>query len=611
MSHPDTIFELLAGHNIRMRSVQPGRGEHVVCPKCGGGSKREPSLSVKIDDDNRGATWVCHRGNCNWTGGERLKSPGGGGFRPSRPPPPPPPTKPVEDANKDRPKWLYEYFAGRGIGDETVDAFGLYAAKRWFHPPIGEQPAMVFPYRFKRELVNRKFRSMPPNKAHAQDQNVLPTLFNIDSVEGVDEVIWVEGEIDVLSLHEAGYRQVVSLKDGAPGKLRAEDDPARENDKRYAALATHADLLGEVARFILAGDMDDPGMVLREELARRLGRHRCWTVDWPEGCKDANDTLRQRGPEGVRAAINAAQPYPIEGLQTIRPGTLTALRHRPPPMVLTTGSRATDEVIKLPGDGRLIVVTGMPNGGKSSWLIFVSVHLMAHHNRRFVVFSPEMQPWEHYVAQCASVWHGRPFWPQPADSGLASLSDEEIVAAEMWLSRRMTMIVSDAEAQAPTLDWIMDKARMAILQQGCTDLIIDPWNEIEQDRKGSTETEYVGRSLQRLRSFANRHGCNVWIIAHPTKLRPPNPGEKIPAPGLYDVSGGANWANKADMGLCVHRTEFNTEIHMLKSRFFRWGTKGSTAKLDFEPRTGRYSTPRTLAEQTASAMRDAVFDEPE
>ena len=589
MSHPDTIFELLAGHNIRMRSVQPGRGEHVVCPKCGGGSKREPSLSVKIDDENRGATWVCHRGNCNWTGGERLKSPGGGGFRPSRPPPPPPPTKPVEDANKDRPKWLYEYFAGRGIGDETVDAFGLYAAKRWFHPPIGEQPAMVFPYRFKRELVNRKFRSMPPNKAHAQDQNVLPTLFNIDSVEGVDEVIWVEGEIDVLSLHEAGYRQVVSLKDGAPGKLRAEDDPARENDKRYAALATHADLLGEVARFILAGDMDDPGMVLREELARRLGRHRCWTVDWPEGCKDANDTLRQRGPEGVRAAINAAQPYPIEGLQTIRPGTLTALRHRPPPMVLTTGSRATDEVIKLPGDGRLIVVTGMPNGGKSSWLIFVSVHLMAHHNRRFVVFSPEMQPWEQFAAECAEVFLGKPFWPKV---GIDGMTDAEVLHAERWLANRVTMLVCDAEDEAPTLDWILERAQTAVLREGITDLLVDPWNEVDHQRGDMTETDYIGRCLQRFKAFGLRHGVNVWIVVHPAKPAPIRPGEKRPAPGPYDIAASAHWANKADLGLTIHSTKPGlADLHIWKTRFRRWGRKGLVAAMEFDELTGRYSTP--------------------
>ena len=37
--------------------------------------------------------------------------------------------------------------------------------------------------------------------------------------------------------------------------------------------------------------------MLREELAIRLGRDRCWYVTYPQGCKDANDVLQRFGEE--------------------------------------------------------------------------------------------------------------------------------------------------------------------------------------------------------------------------------------------------------------------------------------------------------------------------
>jgi twinkle protein len=78
-------------------------------------------------------------------------------------------------------------------------------------------------------------------------------------------------------------------------------------------------------RVILATDNDAPGNALAEELARRLGRERCWRVRWPgnvhEGAqlqpdyrKDANEVLMADGPERLQMLLAAAEPYPIRGL---------------------------------------------------------------------------------------------------------------------------------------------------------------------------------------------------------------------------------------------------------------------------------------------------------
>jgi twinkle protein len=72
-------------------------------------------------------------------------------------------------------------------------------------------------------------------------------------------------------------------------------------------------------------------------------------------------------------------------------------------------------------------------------------------------------------------------------------------------------------------------------------------------------------------------------------------GEKdrsLPTPTLYDISGSANWANKADIGLVVHRDPdrdpTRTDIFIRKVRFKSVGKIGMTS-LRYERATGRYA----------------------
>ena len=596
------VAGLLADNSIRVKSQQAGAHDKVVCPRCNGGRAKEKSLSVTIDPEGDGATWTCHRGTCGWKGGGKAPT---DERRRARHQPEPKqarqPTQHAQDVTRHRPAALYAFFEKRGISQETVDAFGLYVTTH-FIPDHGQQPCIVFPYVFNGEVANRKYR--PPDKKmpQAQEKDALPTLFNIDAVATPDVVIWVEGEPDTLAIHEAGYPQVVSLKDGAPASLKAENDPARETDKRFAAMTTHGELLDRVNKFILAGDMDEPGMVLREELARRLGRHRCWTVDWPAGCKDACDALAKLGAEAVRQLIEGAKPYPIAGLYELDGMSLLTLRDRPPPPLLDTGLTALDRVVKWPGEGRIIVVTGYPNMGKSSFLRWLMVKVMERHDRRFVVFSPEMQPWLEFAATCAEVVVGKPFRSHDPKA-IPGMAPREIIDAEAWLRPRVQFLASDGEEDAVTLTWIIDRTRAAILRHGSTDLVIDPWNEVEHSAEALSQTDYIGRALQMLRGFGQRHGVNIWIVAHPNKPPPPkNQKDPIEPPELFSIAGSAHWANKADLGVVVHHDPGKPSLVVVrKCRFYRWGRRGNHVELDFDPLCGRYyeTTADLYGEQDA------------
>lgn len=67
----------------------------------------------------------------------------------------------------------------------------------------------------------------------------------------------------------------------------------------------------------------------------------------------------------------------------------------------------------------------------------------------------------------------------------------------------------------------------------------------------------------------------------------------MPVPTLYDISGSANWVNKADLGVVVHRpdpSEPITEIHIRKVRFKAVGKLG-VVSLRWDRATGRYAEP--------------------
>jgi twinkle protein len=96
--------------------------------------------------------------------------------------------------------------------------------------------------------------------------------------------------MDCLSLHEAGIHNSVSVPNGAS-----------MGNQKLEYLDNCWEAFEGAKRIVLAVDSDAAGLSLREELARRLGKERCYTVSYPDGCKDANDVLLKHGKEAVQA----------------------------------------------------------------------------------------------------------------------------------------------------------------------------------------------------------------------------------------------------------------------------------------------------------------------
>lgn len=590
----ETLADLLREQGVNLKHHRPGSTHRINCPRC---ADKDHAFSVKIDADGQGFTGNCKHGSCPHKVGGKVRAERVAAYTPKedyRRPVPVPADECVPSMA------CYLWFKKRGIGEDTVDLFGVYDKTHSFR--VGDNfekhEAIVFPYRYGPAVVNHKYRGFERKGLMGQDPKPMPTLFNIDAVDEIDPdvVIWVEGECDVMAIHEAGFPQVVSLKDGAPDKLKPEID---QEDKRFFALDTHRDVLSKVRKFILAGDMDVPGQVLREELARRLGRHKCYLVTWPDGCKDANDTLLKHGADGIRCCLDESEPYPIEGVTRVTRGMISNYLDLPPPAVLKCGIDAVDEILKFPAEGRVIIITGMPNSGKSKFVTNVMVAFMRKYRRKWGVFSPEHQPLQEFLVEVVQILVGKRR-PDPRKHYGEVLSREESEQAEDFLADHLFCIGNPSNDDPPTLDWILETLQMLVLRYGITDAVIDPWNEVEAGRGSLSETDYVGKSLQRLRMFGLRYGVNVWMVAHPSKMQPKTPGsDEYKAPGPYDIAGSAHWYNKADIGITIHTPKDKTGLHLWKARFTRWGRKGSIAALEYDGETGRYSTPPVPGSQSA------------
>ena len=597
------IAAALAHAKIELRNH--GAGNHKTrCPRCSNTRKHknDPCLSVTIADD--GLTWRCH--HCEWAtptaqddpqyyqvlhgrddvAASRVRAQGN-----AREAPPRKPALKTGGLTDLAVAW----FAKRGISRATLDSNKITVTKAWMPGADREVECVAFPYFRDGEVINVKYRDA--KKRFRQEKGAEKVFYGLDTIGDHEDIIIVEGEIDALSLQEAGLLDrfgILSVPDGAPGKVR-DETPAPEDDAKFAYLWNCRDVLERAKRVILATDADGPGQALEEELARRIGKEKCWRVAWPSAndaqLKDANEVLVECGAQVVRECVDAARPYPIKSLFDAGQFESDSLRlfHDGRERGLSTGFRNLDPLMTIV-PGMLSVVTGHASSGKSEILDAIAVNMAMLHGWKFALCSFENSPADH-IAKLSEKYLGMPFWE---GMGAARMGEGDLRRAIDWLQERFFFIRDEDES--PTIDWVLETARAAVMRYGINGLVLDPYNEFEHRRpRNMSETEYISDMLSKIKRFAASHEVHVWFVAHPAK--PEKMDQQYVAPSMLAISGSAHWVNKADFGISVHRPWNDdgtrtrvTEVHVKKVRSRHLGAEG-VAKLYFNPATGSYDEP--------------------
>jgi twinkle protein len=487
--------------------------------------------------------------------------------------------------NSDDMDWLKT----RGIGDLVTNhsdgEIPLAAGEPYFGDLEKSKPAIGFIYPGGAVKWRAKEERAWTSEGAAR------SFFLLDSVTADPETIVItEGEIDALSVMSAGIKNVLSVPNGAN---LSKDKSGSYKVPSYVKGAER--ILKSAKEIILATDADEKGDELREGLISILGRSKVRIARYPSKCKDANDVLTQHGVEILRECIEGAERPKIRGI--VRPKDIRrdidGIRKDGFAEGARIGIGSIDKLMTLL-PGQLSVVTGVPGSGKSEWVDHVMYSLAERHGWKFMVFSAE-NPIPLHVGKLAEKRIGKSMLMN------GSATDEEYDAGIQWVDDHFRF--ADASVDS-SIGSIFERADACIDEQHIDGIVIDPYNYIGLPGD-VTETLQISSLLTELHRYAMRRQVHVWIVAHPQKMYR-SAGGSIPDVGPYDISGSANWFNKADFGQTVSRLEDGTtRVNVWKCRFKWLGSTGS-AFIRWDSESGRFSDS---ADYAAEVLGDVDWDD--
>jgi len=535
-----------------------GKDQNLICPKCRerkeaqGKKERDKSLSVKIINADE-AVYKCHAAKCGFKGGINLKNRNKSYSRPA------PWTN-----SKDYPDHLVKEMQRRGISEKTLDKMDIRA--KGF--------AIEFPYFRNGELINikTKYSSKSSKKGFRQHKGAEKILYNVDSLEGKEQAIMVEGEMAVLALVEAGLDKdygIVSIDQGAGpegtdlgGKLECFGNCTHE--------------ISKIKEWILFLDNDNPGRYTQKEIARRLGEHKCRKVIHSEECKDANDYLiegvlpldRDAKLETLRYKIKNAEAIPVAGIKELDDDVLDAMidaLYHGRKQADTTGFNTVDNVMRFK-DGHLTLFTGIPNRGKGQVMRNLAIIQSLMHGIKWGVYAIEDYGTDsigvdEFYEEIAEIYLGKKLKPI-IDLPEEQQKEEEAKyrKAAAWIKEHF-ICIDPPLGKLPTNDWLNEKLTYLKQKYGVDGYIKDPWNKIFKDKKNNyeREDEYLARVLSEEKMFA-RGWRRSWIVNHPNQLPRKKDGTLAPIT-IYSLNGGAMWANMMDMIAIIDRPHLDEDPH--------------------------------------------------
>ena len=486
------------------------------CPKCSHERKKknDPCLSVNITDGN----FNCH--NCNWHGSVRFKQK----------------TEYIipEISLTDLSDPIIKYFRSREIYEPTLKDFKVTESSRYFSQTQSKQKAINFNYFRDNQLINVKFRDK--NKNFAMEKNAELIFYNLDSIKDHKQCFIVEGEIDALSLYEAGIKNVISVPNGASsGAQRLE---YLDNCYKY---------FDKMKEIILFTDNDDPGLALRNELARRLGKFRCKYID-ANGFKDANEILCSEGILKLQEILeNNRKSFPLDGILELDSIWNDVISFNKSGIKnFSMGFKNAENLLRI-SMGEWTIITGVPNSGKSDFCDQILCNMAVKYGFRSAMFAPESYPYESHIKRISDKLNKR------------SSSIDDLNNTKDFIDEHFSWIKIDLKDL--TLEKVLKHFRELVYSKGVNIFVIDPYNMLNHHSKA--DHSYHDKILSLLTQFVQQTNTHLFLIAHPRKLESENGIYKKAT--LYDISGSASFFNKCFNGMVVVRelgseTEYGSDL---------------------------------------------------
>lgn len=469
--------------------------------------------------------------------------------------------------------YAQRYVEAMGWDPEVVRREGLMCA--WLYlqadpsqadtfqgkPTVGakiEVPAIAYCNRLYGSIINVKFRSILPHPVTGEWSKdflqLSPTKpcapYGIDSIcplrpeaTHIDRLIITEGEKDRITLLSCGYRYVLSIANGAQTNVEESHEAFEE-------------WIRQAEQIVICGDTDRPGRALVSQLLEQY-KSMARVTSLPRGKKDISEVYAAFGAEEVRRIIDEAQLVTAENifdLEEHADGIMQYMMGHYDHGYDVGMGKLTDGIFHPTDAGGLIIITGIPNSGKTDFLNCLMTHLMYHCHKRVGFFSFEKPCKEMHVCEIARIALG---------VNDTSNMDETTTPEEAMLIGKKTlsylgehMVDFDTHQRLPDSNEIIAIAEgeMKARKHKIDYVVIDPYVFINMTEGGNraTETEKVRLMLTKLQAWSRSRHIWTVVVAHP-RIQNKEGSQDFPDLNIYSIAGSAQWGNLADFLFTVRR----------------------------------------------------------
>lgn len=486
------------------------------------------------------------------------------------------------------------YLQSRGISKETAERYKITTQKE-------NENIIVFPF-FDQDgiMVSAKYRKadFDPKKDKNKEwfeSNCMPVLFGMEQCDDFDTLVITEGQIDSLSVAEAGIKNAVSVPNGARG---------------FTWIPHCWDWFSKFKRLVVFGDYEKGEITLLDELQNRFPGMVC-SVD-PEdyyGCKDANEILQKHGKEAVRKAVENAKPVPVKRVKRLSEVEAIDIYSI---SKIQTGIRSLDMVIGGFYKGQVILLTGKRGGGKSTFASQILVSAIEQDKKVFA-YSGELQDYffkrwiDFQIAGQKNIIEGVNRFGEPT----RNITKSNIEKINAWYHDKAYIydnnIIDDEE-----IEDLLKTIEEAIMQYGIDMVLIDNlMTSIEVDMR-SDLYRAQSRFVNKLCKLAKKHEVVILLIVHPRK-------NAYGSDENDEVSGSADITNRVDVVMTYKMDKEllpdERYLSVSKNRLTGKLTNGKGVKLYYEDVSKRVSDTRDFSktygwECDEDGFTDYTGDEP-
>lgn len=416
-----------------------------------------------------------------------------------------------------------KYLSDRGISEAICRKYEITTKK-------DSENVLVFPFKDeKEELRFIKYRNMTyikgetPGSKEWCEADCMPILFGMNQCEDFTTLVITEGQIDSLSLAEAGIKNAVSVPTGCNG---------------FTWIPHCWDWFVKFKELVIFGDLENGKISLSEMLSKRFpGIVRVVRQEDYKGCKDANEILQKYGNQALIDAVEKAEMVTTKRIKRLSDVESVDILNSE---AISTGIKEIDDM--LSGGlhlGQVVLLTGKRGDGKSTFMSQLICEATENNYKSFV-----------YSGELMDFYFKR--WIDMQFAGKKILYNSDIDKLNEWYKDKIFLydngIIDDEETE-DLLAVVEDAIQKYDAKFICLDNLMTAIDVGMNEDLYRAQSKFVGR----LAKVAKSYNVVILLVAHPRKSKDGFTND--------DVSGSADITNKVDvvMSYCRFNSEDETE----------------------------------------------------